>query len=178
MPATSDARATGLALIAGLGPLLAATRTLEAGITLGLAALAVVTAATLLVALLGRRLTPPWRLPAGLLVVGALVTAVDLLLATGWLGTAQDLRLFVPLVIVSGLLLATVEAAAGDAPRDAIRTALVTGGAGAVLLAAFGAVREWLAPALPVAALAPGAFFLLAGLVAGHQALAARRRAP
>jgi len=175
---TSDARATGLALIAGLGPLLAGTRTLEAGIMLGLASLLVVTTATALVALLGRHLTPAWRLPASIVVTGALVTAVDLVLATGWLGTGADLRPFVPLIIINGLLLATVEAGSSRAPREAVRAALAAGGAGALLLAAFGGIRGWLAPALPVAALAPAAFFLLAGLAAVREARAARRRAP
>ena len=168
----------GLAQLIGLCPLLAASRSLAGGLALGVASLAVITFSNVLVSALGRRLDPRVRLPAFLLLIAGLVTATDLLFQAHWFELHGEVGLFVPLIVVNCMILSRAE---GFAVTNGVWRALLDGlgyGLGfTLLLAGLGALREVLAPALPVADLPAGALFLLAGLVALRQ-LRFRRRAP
>jgi electron transport complex protein RnfE len=160
----------GLAALIGLCPLLAVSRTFDAGLALGLASLAVLCVSNVLVSALGRRLHPRVRLPAFLLLIAALVTAVDLLFQAYWFDLHGEVGLFVPLIVTNCLILARAES---FATRNRVWPAFLDGlgyGLGfTLLLAGLGALRELLTPGLPVAALPAGALFLLAGLVALRQ---------
>lgn len=172
-----------LAALIGLGPLLAASRSTEAGLALGLASFAVLVAGNVLVAIAGRHVPARLRPAAILLLIAALVTAVDLLFQARWFDLHGQVGLFVPLIVTHHLILGD---AAGFAVRrglwPALRDGLGYGTGCTLLLAGLGALRELLAPELLVAGLVPGTLFLLAGLVAGRVALRrlwlARRRAP
>lgn len=171
-------RTPGLAQLIGLCPLLAGSRTLATGFALGVASLAVITASNVLVSALGRRLDPRVRLPAFLLLIAGLVTATDLLFQAHWFDLHGQVGLFVPLIVVNCMILARAE---GFAVANGVWRALLDGlgyGLGfTLLLSGLGALRELLAPGLPVAGLPAGALFLLAALVALRQ-LWFRHRAP
>ncbi len=169
----------GIGNLLGLCPLLAASRTWEGGLALGLASLAVISASNLVSATLGRGLAARFRLPACALLIAALVTAVDLVFRAGWFELYGEVGLFVPLILANGLILARAEAAAaGHGAGRALRDSLVDGGGFTVLLTGMGAVRELLAPGLLVATLPAGALFLLAAVVAFRQLWLRRRDTP
>jgi len=168
----------GLASLIGLCPLLAVSRSLAAGLALGIASLAVITASNALVSALGRRLHPRTRLPAFLLLIAGLVTAVDLLFQAHWFDLHGEVGLFVPLIITNCVILARAESfAASNGVWRAFLDGLGYGLGFTLLLAGLGALRELLAPGLLVAALPAGALFLLAGLVALRQLWVHRRNA-
>jgi len=168
----------GLAALIGLCPLLAVSRSLAAGLALGIASLAVITASNVLVSALGRRLHPRVRPTAFLLLIAGLVTAVDLLFQAHWFELHGEVGLFVPLIVTNCLILARAESfAAGNGVWHAFLDGLGYGLGFTLLLAGLGVLRELLAPGLLVAALPAGALFLLAGLVALRQLWFHRRAA-
>ncbi len=167
---------SGLANLLGLGPLLAASRSFEGGLVLGLASLAVLCTSNLLIAVLGRGLAPRWRLPACALLIGALVTAVDLLIRAGSFELYGEVGLFVPLIVTNSLVLAQAEtAAAGRHIGRALLDGLAHGLGFTVLLTGIGLLRELLAPGLLVAGLPAGVFFLVAAVIALRQLRFLRR---
>lgn len=169
----------GLASLLGLGPLLAASRSFATGLALGLASLAVLCAGNVLAAVLGRSIPPKLRLPAFLLLIAALVTAVDLLFQARWFDLHGQVALFVPLIVTNCLIVARAEAvAAGPGWWQALLDGLGHGAGFTLLLAGLGALRALLAPGLLIATLPAGALFLLAALVALHQVWLGRRAHP
>lgn len=167
----------GLAALIGLCPLLAVSTSLATGFALGIASLAVITTSNVLVAAVGRRLHPRVRRPAFLLLIAGLVTAVDLLFQAHWFDLHGEVALFVPLIVTNCMIVARAETfAASNRVWPALLDGLGYGLGFTLLLTALGALRQLLAPGLPVAALPAGALFLLAGLVALRQ-LWIRRRA-
>ena len=169
----------GLASLIGLCPLLAASDRLDTGVALGLASLAVLCASNVLVSALGRRIPRHLRTGAFLLLIGALVTAVDLVFQARWFGLHGQVGLFVPLIVTNCLILDRAASfAAHRGPWPALLDALGYGAGFTLLLGGLGALREFLAPGLLVAALPAGALFLLAALVALRQSWLPRRPAP
>lgn len=181
--ASSPARALGLA---GLAPLLAFTGDAVTGLGLGAAnALALLLLAAPL-AWLSARLSEAIRLPAQAIVVATVVTALALALQAALPALHAGVAVLLPLVAVNGLLLGL---AAGGA-REALATAARLAAAGALVLPAFGALREMLGqgtlfagagdrlgwPAIEIvlgprgpwllASLPPGGLLLLGGLLA------------
>jgi Na+-translocating ferredoxin:NAD+ oxidoreductase subunit E len=160
----------GLTALIGICPLLAVSTTFAAGLALGLASLAVLCSSNVLVSALAPWIAPRFRLAAFLLLIAALVTAVDLLFAAGWFELHGRVGLFVPLIVTNCLILARAESfAAHHGLWRALLDGLGTGLGFTALLGGLGALRELLAPGLLVAALPAGAFFLLAGLIALRQ---------
>jgi electron transport complex protein RnfE len=160
----------GLAALIGICPLLAVSTTFAAGLALGLASLAVLCSSNVLVSALGPWIALRFRPAAFLLLIGALVTAVDLLFAAGWFELHGRVGLFVPLIVTNCLILGRAESfAVHHGLWRSFLDGLGTGLSFTVLLAGLGALRELLAPGLLVAALPAGAFFLLAALVALRQ---------
>ena len=166
----------GLAALIGLCPLLAVSTSFAAGLALGLASLAVLCSSNMLISALAPWITPRFRLPAFLLLIGALVTAVDLLFEARWFDLYGQVGLFVPLIVTNCLILARGESfAAHHGVWPAFLDGLGYGLGFIALLAGLGALREALAPGLLVAALPAGAFVLLAALVALRQLVVRRR---
>ena len=160
----------GLTALIGICPLLAVSTTFAAGAALGLASLAVLCASNVLVSALAPWIASRFRLIAFLLLIGALVTAVDLLFAAGWFELYGRVGLFVPLIVTNCLILARAESfAAHHGLWHALLDGLGTGLGFTVVLGGLGALRELLAPGLLVATLPAGAFFLLAALIALRQ---------
>ena len=167
----------GLSALIGICPLLAVSTTFAAGVALGLASLAVLCASNVLVAALAPWIASRFRLAAFLLLIGALVTAVDLLFAAGWFELYGRVGLFVPLIVTNCLILARAEAfAVHHGLWRSLLDGLATGFGFTAVLGGLGALRELLAPGLLVAALPAGAFFLLAALLALRQLWGRRSR--
>jgi electron transport complex protein RnfE len=194
----------GVVQLLGLCPLLAVSTSVSGALGLGLATLAVLVSSNGLAAVVGPRLPREIRLAVFVIVIGALVTAVELAMAGWWPGLHATLGIFLPLIVTNCLVLARAEAFAS---REPIGRAVADGfgmGLGFLLvLVALGASRELLANGtlgaglsllagggtasagwrlvpeghgLLLALLPPGAFLLLGLMLAGLNARAARRR--
>jgi electron transport complex protein RnfE len=197
-------RNPGTVQLLGLCPLLAVSASVSGALGLGLATLAVLVSSNGLVAVIGPRLPREIRLAVFVIVIGALVTAVELAMAGWWPGLHATLGIFLPLIVTNCLVLARAEAFASREPfgravadgfgmglgfllvlvaLGASRELLANGtlGAGLSLLAGGGtASAGWrLVPeghGLLLALLPPGAFLLLGLMLAGLNARAARGR--
>jgi electron transport complex protein RnfE len=168
----------GMAQLLGLCPLLAVSRTLVAGLALGIATLLVVCATNALVSLTRHWIDARVRLPALVLIIAAFVTSVDLLFKAWWFELYGEIGLFIPLIVTNCVILSRAEAFAS---RNPLLPSLLDGlghGLGFLLvLAALGTVRELLGNGLLVASLPPGGFFALAGLIALRNFIQHRRTA-
>lgn len=137
--------ASGVLRLVGIGPLLVVTTSVVNALVLGLATMAVLTTASLLVSLLRRCTGTLLRLPLLLVVLATLATAVDLLLQAWSYPLYQSLGLFVPLIAANSLLLTHVDAnASAQTPLVAIAAAMQTSLGYLALLFVVGAARELL----------------------------------
>ncbi len=178
-----DASAAGagrsLASLVGLLPLLAASHSLATGLSLGIASLVVLCASNVIASGLAASIPSRLRVPAFLMLIAALVTAVDLVFQAHWFALHGQVGLFVPLIVTNGLIVARAESfAAHRGWWQALLDGLRYGAGFTLLLGGLGALRELLAPYLLVTALPSGALFLLAALLALHQAWRLRRGSP
>ena len=190
-----------LAQFLGLCPLLAVSTTVVNGLALGLASAAVVIVSSTTMSLLRRVLLPAARVPLTLLILAALVTAINLLSEALFYDLHEMLGLFVPLIVVnSGVLAHAENVARHRGVGFTILSALATGLGFLFALLSLGALREifgrgslfaqiellggesasWITLDLPfdgmlVAALPPGAFFGIAALLALRNRLTAAR---
>ena len=127
----------------GLCPLMAVTTTAVNGVALGVGTLVVITLSNGLVSLLRHWLNGPLRLPAFVLIIAALVTALDLLMSAFFHPLYRVLGLFVPLIVTNCAILGRAEAFAS---RNGLLPSLVDGfgnGLGFLLvLVILGASRE------------------------------------
>ncbi len=181
-----------LAQLLGLCPLLAVTTTFVNGLALGVGTAAVIVVASTGMAVLRRVLLPAARLVLAMLVLAALVTALDLLTQAVLYDLHEALGLFIPLIVVnSGLLAHAENVASRRGPMFTFISALATGIGFLFVLVTLGALREIvgrgtlfagiemlagdgsraLTVELPfggmlVAILPPGAFFVMALLLA------------
>jgi electron transport complex protein RnfE len=193
----------GLVQLLGLCPLLAVSTSLGSGLGLGIATLAVLMASNVAASLVGRALPGEIRIAVFVLLIAALVTAVELSLAAWVAGLHAALGIFLPLIVTNCLLLARAEAFASRRPvSQAALDGLAMGGGFLLVLAALGAVRELLGRGslggdlhtllggtastsglhlfgeqhgLLLALLPPGAFIVLGLMIAARQALRAGR---
>jgi electron transport complex protein RnfE len=189
----------GLVQLLGLCPLLAVSTSLGSGLGLGLATLAVLVASNGIVATVGRGLPAEIRIAVYVLMIAALVTSVELLLAARLPGLHATLGIFLPLIVTNCLVLARAEAFASRQPVGlALLDGLAMGAGFLLVLATLGGARELLGrgslgadlhllfgmPAgtlgwhafderhgFLLAVLPPGAFMLLGLWLAARQAL-------
>jgi len=133
----------GLVQMLGLCPLLAVSTSLGSGLGLGLATLAVLVASNGLVSLLGRSLPAEIRIAVFVLLIAALVTAVELALSA-WLPELHSaLGIFLPLIVTNCLVLARAEAFASRQPiGNALLDGFAMGGGFLLVLVVLGSVRE------------------------------------
>jgi len=187
----------------GLCPLMAVTTTTINGFALGLGTLAVLVCSNLLISASRHWLRDPVRLPACVLLIAALVTAVDLL-TQGFLPELyRVLGLFIPLIITNCAILGRAETCAR---HHGLATAGLDGlsyGLGFLaVLTVLGAFREIVGrgvlfsnldllfkdsafeglrfadSGLLLMVLPPGAFIAFGFLVAGFNLIRTRRKAP
>lgn len=127
----------------GLCPALAVTSTATNGLGMGLATLAVLTAANLLVSGLRRFITSEVRIPAFVLIIATMVTIVDMSMNAWMHELYKVLGLFIPLIVVNCLILGRAESFASKNPvTPSLVDGLAMGVGFTFALVVLGGVRE------------------------------------
>src|SRR5690349_15697290 len=133
----------GLVQLLGLCPLLAVSTSLGSGLGLGLATLAVLAASNTLASLVGRHVPDEVRIAVFVVLIAALVTALELAMSAWLPGLHAALGIFLPLIVTNCLLLARAEAFASRQPvAHAALDGLAMGAGFTLVLVTLGAVRE------------------------------------
>jgi len=183
-----------LAQLLGLCPLLAISTNLVNAVSLGLATIVVMAMSNAAISALRGFIPHEIRIPIFVLVIAALVTVVDLAFNAFLHDLYLVLGIFIPLIVTNCIVLARVEAFAAKNPVPAATLDGIVMGVGFVfVIGLLGAIRELIGqgtllsgiemivpsassiqvlpadyPGFLVAILPPGAFFVLAFLVAGR----------
>ena len=187
----------GLVQLLGLCPLLAVSNTLINGLGLGLATTLTLLCSNVTVSLIRRYTRPEIRIPVYVLVIAAIVTAIELAM-NAWLhGLYLVLGIFIPLIVTNCAIIGRAEAfAARNSVGPAALDGLAMGLGFTGVLLALGAVREVLGRGTLLAdaqlmfgpaaadwtwqiadsgwllmALPPGAFIVLGFLIAGKNGI-------
>ena len=168
-------------LMLGMCPTLAVTTSAVNGVGMGLSTTAVLVMSNMLISMLRKIIPDSVRMPAFIVVVASFVTIVDFLLE-GFVPSLYDsLGLYIPLIVVNCIILGRAESYASKPPGlPSIFDGIGMGLGFTVGLTCIGIVRELLGAGmvfgvqvmpdsyepLTIFILAPGAFFVLACLVA------------
>lgn len=168
-------------LMLGMCPTLAVTTSAINGLGMGLTTTVVLVMSNMLISMLRKIIPDSVRMPAFIVVVASFVTIVQFLLE-GFIPSLYDsLGLYIPLIVVNCIILGRAESYASKNPvLPSIFDGIGMGLGFTVGLTSIGIVRELLGagqafgkqfmPAsyepITIFILAPGAFFVLAGLTA------------
>ena len=187
----------------GLCPLLAVTTNIVNGAMLSLATILVAGLASFSVSGLRRLIPHEIRIPIFIMIAATLVTLIDQCMASFFSDIHNVLSIFIPLIITNCIVLARIEAfAAKNGPLLSFLDGVSTGGGMLWTLVLLGGMRELLGngtlfsgiesvlpafsefrilpeswPGFLLFTLPPGAFILLAFMIAGKNWLAARHGA-
>ncbi len=167
-------------LMLGMCPTLAVTTSAINGIGMGLSTTAVLVFSNLIISLLRKIIPDRVRIPAYIVVVASLVTIVQLLLQAFVRPLYDSLGIFIPLIVVNCIILGRAEAyAAKNGPIESAFDGIGMGLGFTVGLTCIAIFRELLGSGsvfgfqiipeayhISIFGLAPGAFFVLAGLTA------------
>lgn len=173
-------------LMLGMCPTLAVTTSAINGLGMGLATTVVLALSNMLISLLRNLIPEKVRIPAFIVIIATFVTLVELLLE-GYLPSLYEaLGIYIPLIVVNCIILGRAEAYASKNPVIlSLFDGLGMGLGFSLALTLIGALREVLGAGklfgylimpssyVPVSifVLAPGAFFVLAGLTALQNAI-------
>ena len=186
-------------LVLGMCPTLAVTTSAINGIGMGLTTTVVLAMSNLMISLLRKFIPDGVRMPAFIVVVASFVTIVQMLLQGFIPSLYSALGIYIPLIVVNCIILGRAESYASKNPvLPSIFDGIGMGLGFTVGLTCIGAVREILGSGqifgfqlLPLAdaaagkagytpltifVLAPGAFFVLAMLIAIQNALREAKR--
>ncbi len=168
-------------LMLGMCPTLAVTTSATNGLGMGLSTCAVLMMSNLIISLLRKFIPDRVRMPAYIVIVATFVTVVELLMQAYVRPLYNALGLFIPLIVVNCIILGRAEAyASKHPPLPSFFDGLGMGLGFTLALTLIGSFRELLGkgsvfgfdimpkgfvPAT-VMIMAPGAFFVLAGLTA------------
>ena len=168
-------------LMLGMCPTLATTTSAINGLGMGLSTTAVLMFSNLLISALRNIIPDRVRIPAFIVVVASLVTVVQLLMQGYVPSLYASLGIYIPLIVVNCIILGRAESfAAKNGPINSFFDGLGMGLGFTVALTILGAFRELLGAGqifgmqvmpsayepITIFILAPGAFFVLACLVA------------
>lgn len=167
-------------LMLGMCPTLATTTTAVNGLGMGLTTTAVLIFSNLIISSLRKIIPDRVRIPAYIVIVASLVTIVQLLLQAFIPSLNESLGIFIPLIVVNCIILGRAEAYASKSPVLLSALDGVGMGLGFTLgLTCIGIFREILGSGaifgfefipddfhIAMFVMAPGAFFVLAGLTA------------
>lgn len=195
----------GLVQLLGLCPLLATSSSLTNALGLGLATMLVLASTNLMISLVRNQVPAEIRIPVFVMIIAAVVTAIEQLMHAYTFALYQSLGIFIPLIVTNCIVIGRAEAfASKNPPLAAVFDGLMMGAGFCLVLAALGAIREILgqgtlfagaetllgswASVLKVtvyhadshfllAILPPGAFLVLGFLIAGKNALDLRKKA-
>lgn len=168
-------------LMLGMCPTLAVTTTAINGVGMGLSTTAVLVMSNLLISLLRNIIPDRVRIPAYIVIVASFVTIVEMVIKAYFPALNETLGIYIPLIVVNCIILGRAEAYAGKNTTLLSAFDGIGMGLGFTLgLTLIGVFRELLGsgyafglkvtPAsfepMSIFVLAPGAFFVLAGLTA------------
>ncbi|MFQ6371012.1 electron transport complex subunit E [Shewanella sp. YIC-542] len=135
----------GLVQLLGLCPLLAVTATLTNAIGLGIATMAVLIGSNVLVSLVRDFVPKEIRIPVYVMIIAALVTAVQLLVNAYAYGLYLSLGIFLPLIVTNCVIIGRAEAfASRNTPLASAFDGLMMGLGFTLVLMLLGAMRELL----------------------------------
>ena len=178
-------------LTLGMCPTLAVTTSAVNGLGMGLTTMAVLTLSNLFISLLRKIIPSRVRIPAFIVVIATFVTVVQLLLEAYLPALNKSLGVYIPLIVVNCIILGRAEAYAySNPPIPSMFDGLGMGLGFSFALTCIGALREILGagkvfgisimPAsfepIRIFSQAPGAFFVLACLVALQNYIKAKRK--
>lgn len=134
-----------LVQLLGLCPLLAVTNSVVNALGLGIATLIVLTASNLAISAFRNLVPDAVRLPIFVMVIAALVTAIELLMQAFTYDLYLILGIFIPLIVTNCIIMGRADAFAA---RNPVRESLIDGLAMSVgflvVLVLLGAIRELL----------------------------------
>lgn len=178
-------------LMLGMCPTLAVTTSAINGLGMGLTTMVVLALSNLFISLLRKVIPSRVRIPAFIVIIASFVTVVQLLLEAYLPSLNQALGVYIPLIVVNCIILGRAEAYAySNPPIPALFDGIGMGLGFSLALTCIGMVRELLGsgklfgfsvmPAsyvpIRIFAQAPGAFFVLAVLVALQNILKEKRK--
>ncbi|MBR2187944.1 MAG: electron transport complex subunit E [Eubacterium sp.] len=170
-----------LVTMIGMCPLLAVTTSVSNGIGMGLTTMVVLVLSNVLISLLRKVIPNSLRMPCYIGVIASFVTVTELALKAYLPSLYEALGLYIPLIVVNGIIMGRAEAFAGKYPVvPAFFDGIGMGLGFTVGLVLLGAVCELLGAGtllgisvLPASyqpinmfIMAPGAFFVLAMIIA------------
>ena len=178
-------------LCLGLCPTLAVTTTAKNGLAMGIITAVVLTLSEFFISILKRIIPKKDRMLVYVLISACFTTFVQLFLNAFYPDISESLGVFVALTAVNGVIFGRADAyAVKNNPGLALFDGIGFGIGYTLIITILGAVREVLGIGtifgirvipdgytIPIAALAPGAFFLLACLIAAANKIRGGRRA-
>ena len=178
-------------LMLGMCPTLAVTTSAINGLGMGLSSLVVLAISNVVISLLRKVIPDEVRLPAFIVIVATFVTVVELLMEAYMESLYAALGIYIPLIVVNCIILGRAEAyASKNPPLLSLFDGLGMGLGFTVALVIIGSVRELLGAGSifgialpgnfePIAFFvrAPGAFLVLAVVVAIMNAVGIKNRA-
>lgn len=168
-------------LMLGMCPTLAVTTSAINGLGMGLTTTVVLMLSNLLISCLRKIIPNRVRIPAFIVIIASFVTMVELLLEAYIPSLNKSLGVYIPLIVVNCIILGRAESYAySHSPIASFFDGLGMGLGFSFALTCIGAVREILGAGslfgfsllpesftpISIFGLAPGAFFVLAGLTA------------
>lgn len=133
----------GLVQLLGLCPLLAVTATLTNALGLGIATMLVLIGSNVLVSIVRDYVPKEIRIPVFVMIIAALVTAVQLLVNAYAYGLYMSLGIFLPLIVTNCIIIGRAEAfASRNNAFSAAFDGLMMGLGFTLVLAVLGATRE------------------------------------
>lgn len=170
-------------LMLGMCPTLAVTSSGINGIGMGLSTMVVLICSNLLISLFRKVIPGGVRMPAYIVIVASLVTMVQFLMEAYLPDLSKALGVYIPLIVVNCIILGRAESyASKNGPLLSIFDGLGMGLGFTIALTLIGLIREflgagtlfgaqvlslsWFTP-ITIFIMAPGAFLVLAFLVAG-----------
>lgn len=187
-----------LVLLLGLCPTLAVTVSVENGVGMGLAGTFVLAGSNIIISLFGRFFPAKIRIPCYIVVIATFVTIVEMVMGAYFPALNSALGIFIPLIVVNCIILGRAEAFASRHKLiPSILDALGMGVGFTFALFVIGFIREVLGsgkilnttiieyysaagavkPAA-IAIMAPGAFIIIALIIAFRQWRGRRKKVP
>lgn len=157
-------------LMLGMCPTLAVTSSAINGIGMGLSTTVVLVFANLLISMFRKVIPNGVRMPAFIVVVASLVTIVQFVMEAYTPALSASLGVYIPLIVVNCIILGRAESYASKNPiMPSIFDGFGMGFGFTIGLTCIGLIRQILGASLGITVfiMAPGAFLVLAFLVAG-----------
>lgn len=157
-------------LMLGMCPTLAVTSSAINGIGMGLSTTVVLVMSNLLISMFRKVIPNGVRMPAYIVVVASLVTIVQFVMQAYTPALSKSLGVYIPLIVVNCIILGRAESYASKNPIvPSIFDGLGMGLGFTIGLTCIGLIRQILGATLGITVfiMAPGAFLVLAFLVAG-----------